>query len=107
MKPPLDIDTPVCLFSTSKAVTAILVHKLAEQGGVDLNAPVAHYLPRFAQCDKGQMTISEVLSHRGGFASLDLPKRDRNVSCSLIRRRSSIASAPVHSGGMATSPITP
>jgi len=50
------------------------------QGGIDLDAPVAHYLPRFAQCDKGRVTISEVLSHRSGFASLDLPKRDRNVS---------------------------
>lgn len=107
MKTPLNIDTPVYLFSASKAVTAILLHKLVEQGSIDLNAPVAHYLPRFALCDIGRMTISEVLSHRGGFASLDLPKRDCNVSCWPIRRRSSITSTPVHSGVMATSPITP
>jgi len=29
--------TPVCLFSASKAVTAILIHKLAEDGTIDRN----------------------------------------------------------------------
>ena len=30
-------DMPVCLFSASKAVTAILIHKLAEDGAIDLD----------------------------------------------------------------------
>ena len=69
-------ETPICLFSASKAVTAILVHMLAEEGGVDLDRPVAHYLPAFAACGKSQTTLSEVLSHRGGFPSLNLPKSE-------------------------------
>jgi CubicO group peptidase (beta-lactamase class C family) len=68
--------TPICLFSASKAVTAILVHLLAEDGGVDLDQTVAHYLPAFAACGKGETTLSEVLSHRGGFPSLNLPKSE-------------------------------
>lgn len=72
-------DMPVCLFSSSKAITAILVHKLAEQGLIDLDAPVAHYLPEFGQAGKQRITVSDVLSHRGGFPSIHLPKAQRKV----------------------------
>ncbi|MGH8461205.1 MAG: serine hydrolase domain-containing protein [Stenotrophobium sp.] len=69
-------ETPICLFSASKAVTAILTHMLAEDGGVELDRPVAHYLPAFAACGKSTTTVSEVLSHRGGFPGLSLPKSE-------------------------------
>ncbi|HZR37489.1 MAG TPA: serine hydrolase domain-containing protein [Nevskia sp.] len=72
-------DMPVCLFSASKAVTAILAHKLAEQGGIDLDVPVKLYIPEFAQAGKGGITVSDVLSHRGGFPSIALPKAERRV----------------------------
>lgn len=58
-------DTPVCLFSASKAVTALLVHKLAEQGEIGLHDPVAKYIPKFGVHGKGDITIHDVLSHRG------------------------------------------
>ena len=70
---------PVCLFSASKAVTAILVHKLAEDGGIDLDVPVKQYLPQFGQAGKNRITVADVLSHRGGFPSIDLPKGERKV----------------------------
>ncbi|RJS91959.1 serine hydrolase [Salinisphaera sp. Q1T1-3] len=60
-------DTPVCLFSASKAIIALLTHKLAEEGGVSLDAPVARYLPAFAAEGKSAITLADVLSHRGGF----------------------------------------
>ncbi|HET7313535.1 serine hydrolase domain-containing protein [Salinisphaera sp.] len=60
-------DTPVCLFSASKAVVALLTHKLAEEGGIDLDAPVSRYLPAFSGEGKSRTTISQVLSHQGGF----------------------------------------
>jgi CubicO group peptidase (beta-lactamase class C family) len=72
-------DMPVCLFSASKAITAILVHKLAEQGGIDLDAPVKQYIPEFGQAGKNLVTVSDVLSHRGGFPSIALPKAQRKV----------------------------
>lgn len=64
------IDTPHCLFSASKAVTAMLVHKLAELHLIDLLAPVSHYLPAFGRHGKQYITIASVLSHRSGFPSL-------------------------------------
>jgi CubicO group peptidase (beta-lactamase class C family) len=71
--------TPICLFSASKAVVAILIHKLAEQGGIDLDRAVAHYLPQFAQAGKGGVTVADVLAHRSGFPTIALPKAERRV----------------------------
>jgi CubicO group peptidase (beta-lactamase class C family) len=68
--------TPVCAFSASKAITAILVHKLAEEGGVDLDRKVIDYIPEFGQNGKSRTTIAEVLSHRGGFPMFELKKED-------------------------------
>ncbi len=67
-------DTPVCVFSASKAITAILIHKLAEEGGLRLDERVSHFIPDFAAHGKGETTISQVLAHRGGFPMFDLPK---------------------------------
>jgi len=72
-------DMPVCLFSASKAVTAILIHKLAEQGEIDLDVPLSLYLPEFGQAGKRGIRVSDVLSHRGGFPSIALPKAERKV----------------------------
>lgn len=75
----MQVETPVCVFSASKAITAMLVHKLAEEGGIDLDAPVARYWPAFGRKGKADITIAQVLSHRAGLPSLDLPKADRTV----------------------------
>lgn len=72
-------DMPVCLFSASKAVTAILIHKLAEDGEIDLDVPVSRYLPEFGQAGKHGIKVADVLSHRGGFPSIALPKAERKV----------------------------
>jgi CubicO group peptidase (beta-lactamase class C family) len=67
-KIPMTPDTPVCLFSTSKAVTATLMHALHERGALNLNQRVAEYIPQFDKKGKGNITISDVLSHRAGFS---------------------------------------
>lgn len=72
-------ETPVCLFSASKAVTAILAHKLAEEGGIDLDAPVARYWPAFGRQGKSQITVRDILSHRAGIPGIALDKQDRAV----------------------------
>lgn len=72
----LKTDMPICLFSASKAVTAVLTHMLAEDGAIDLDMPVARYLPEFGVAGKEDTTIAQVLSHRGGFPTLDLPVGD-------------------------------
>lgn len=63
-------DTPVCYFSASKAVTALLIHILAEQGRINLLDPVSHYCPEFARNGKRTITIHQILSHRGGIPAI-------------------------------------
>jgi CubicO group peptidase (beta-lactamase class C family) len=60
------LDTPVGLHSASKAVSAVLIHLLAEQGHVNLLNPVSYYIPAFAAQGKGSITLQQLLSHSGG-----------------------------------------
>ncbi len=63
-------DTPFCLFSASKAITAMLVHLLEEQGQIHLLNPVSYYVPEFGQNGKKDITIQQILAHRAGIATL-------------------------------------
>lgn len=68
---PMTTDTPVCLYSASKAVMAMAVHKLAEEGHVNLLDPVSFYLPAFGRNGKKNISIYQMLSHRGGFPMIE------------------------------------
>ena len=63
-------DTPMCLFSASKVITAMLIHKLAEDHLIDLLAPVSHYLPAFGVNGKQHVTVAHILSHRAGIPTI-------------------------------------
>ena len=69
-KVPMTTETPVCFFSASKAVTALLIHILAEDGLINLLDPVSYYCPEFARNGKKHITIHQILSHRGGIPGL-------------------------------------
>lgn len=66
-------ETPICQFSASKAVTAMLLHLLVERGEVHLLDPVCHYLPEFAAHGKEKTTVYHIISHHGG---IPLPPPD-------------------------------
>ena len=78
-------NTPVCLFSASKIVNAMLVHLLNEQGKINLLDPVSHYIPEFAANGKRRATIFHLLSHRGG-----IPKIETEVTPELLFDREQI-----------------
>lgn len=67
---PMTTDTPVCYFSASKAVTALLMHLLSEQGLVNLMDPVSYYCPEFGHNGKRTITVHQILSHRGGIPAI-------------------------------------
>jgi CubicO group peptidase (beta-lactamase class C family) len=70
-------DTPFCVFSASKAVTAMVVHKLHERGLLDIDARVAEYIPEYGVHGKEETTIAHVLAHRAGVPTL--PRRALDV----------------------------
>lgn len=63
---PMRRDTIFDLASVTKTFTTIAVMQQVEAGLVDLDEPVATYLPDFAQNDKGDITIRHLLTHTGG-----------------------------------------
>ena len=65
---PMTEDTPVAVASTTKGMTALAMMQLVEQGLVDLDAPVARYLPDFSMDDEraAGITVRQVLSHTSG-----------------------------------------
>ncbi|MEV4806123.1 serine hydrolase domain-containing protein [Nonomuraea sp. NPDC049421] len=63
---PWERDTPVFAYSCTKAVTAAVLLRLAEQGRLDLAAPVADVWPGFAAEGKGSVTVEHLLSHQAG-----------------------------------------
>lgn len=69
-------DTPACLFSCSKAITAVVVHKLVEDGVLALDDTVATYLPDFAANGKAHVTIRDLLTHRAGLARIPVDDPD-------------------------------
>ncbi len=69
-KIPATPDTPICLFSASKAVTAMLIHLLVERGEINMMDPVRNYIPEFVSYGKEDITIYHILTHRGGIHTL-------------------------------------
>lgn len=64
---PMTIDTLFDLASLTKPVaTATSVMRLVQQGKVELNRPVADYLPEFGARGKSTITIADLLLHVGG-----------------------------------------
>jgi len=63
---PAQRDTIYDLASVTKMFTSVAVMQQVEAGRVDLDAPVATYLPEFAQQGKGDITLRHLLTHTGG-----------------------------------------
>jgi CubicO group peptidase (beta-lactamase class C family) len=63
---PMRTDTVFDLASVSKLFTSIAVMQLVERGQLDLDTPVAHWIPAFAAGGKDQVTVRHLLIHTSG-----------------------------------------
>ncbi len=68
---PWDEDALALVFSTTKGATAMCANKLAQEGALDVDAPVARYWPEFAAGGKADIPVSYLLSHQAGLAWVD------------------------------------
>ncbi|MGH2669981.1 MAG: serine hydrolase domain-containing protein, partial [bacterium] len=57
---------------TKPVVTVTAILRLWEQGRIDLDAPVARYLPDFAQRGKATVTIRHLLAHTSGLPAWEM-----------------------------------
>lgn len=69
-KVPITLDTPVNLFSASKAISAMVVHKLDEENVLRIDDRVCDYIPEFSSRGKHRITLRHVLAHRAGVPNL-------------------------------------
>jgi CubicO group peptidase (beta-lactamase class C family) len=76
---PWDHDTAAVIFSCSKGLVAICAYLLAQQGRLDLDAPIVRYWPEFAVADKSSITVRQAMSHRAGLPALDVNLRRADV----------------------------
>lgn len=63
--------TPV--FSSSKAVAALMVARLVDKGQLSYEQTVASVWPEFAQAGKDAVTVGQALSHQAGLPGLTEP----------------------------------
>ncbi|QZY29250.1 serine hydrolase domain-containing protein [Nocardioides coralli] len=92
-------DTIYDLASVTKTFTTIAVMQQVESGAVDLDEPVATYLPDFAAEGKASVTVRHLLTHTGGLpAWVPLYRRHDTVA---ERRAAVLAAKPTAPPGTA------
>lgn len=62
------------VFSTGKAVMALLIATCVERGLLDYEATVASYWPAFGQAGKDRITVAQMMSHQAGLPGFDTPE---------------------------------
>jgi CubicO group peptidase (beta-lactamase class C family) len=70
---PFAADTLTPLFSTTKALAALMLARLVDQGRLAYDQPVADVWPEFAQAGKAAITVEQALSHQAGLCAFVEP----------------------------------
>lgn len=65
---PFDAKTLTPVFSTTKAIAALLIARLVDQGKLAYDQPVADVWPEFAAAGKQAITVEQVMSHQEGLS---------------------------------------
>ena len=81
------------VFSATKGVAATVIHRLADRGLIDYDAPIAEYWTEFGANGKADITVREMLRHRAGLAHLNGVRKSELLDHRLMEER--IAAAPV------------
>ncbi|MCC7352155.1 MAG: beta-lactamase family protein [Anaerolineae bacterium] len=67
---PVDGDTLFTVFSTTKGITATVIHLLADRGLLDYDTPIAEYWPEFGAHGKERITVRQALTHTAGIPQM-------------------------------------
>jgi CubicO group peptidase (beta-lactamase class C family) len=115
---PWEADTIVCMMSVAKGISAVAFNMLLDRGLVDVDAPVAHYWPEFADNGKAELPVRYLLDHRAGLPVLTPEKLwpgamfDREAMVSALAAQAplwepgTVAAYHVHTQGYLLSEIT-
>lgn len=67
---PFGPETLTPVFSSTKAVTAVMIARLVDSGRVTYDTAVAEIWPAFAQAGKARVTLGQMMSHQAGLSGL-------------------------------------
>lgn len=86
-RPSIDADSLFFLASVTKPIFATAFMQLVEDGRVELDAPVARWLPEFDTPEKRAVTVRHLLSHTSGVpdALPEVIRRERPSAARLTR----------------------
>lgn len=105
---PFDAATLAPIFSTTKALAALLIARLVDSGKLDYAQTVSSIWPEFAQAGKAAITVEQVMSHQAGLSGFPDPMEpslwfDWDAICAKLA-----AMAPIWPPGTASGyhPIT-
>ena len=84
-----DEQTLAPIFSTTKALAALMIARLADQGKLDYGQTVASVWPEFAAAGKAAVTIEQAISHQAGLPGFPDPMDpalwlDRDAICTRL-----------------------
>jgi CubicO group peptidase (beta-lactamase class C family) len=96
---PMRSDTIFDLASISKLFTSITVMQLAEQGKIDVDAPVVKYLPEFGVNGKESVTVKQLLTHTSGFDADPVPSLWQGYPDIPARRKAVLDSKLINAPG--------
>ncbi|MDQ8159181.1 MAG: serine hydrolase [Gemmatimonadota bacterium] len=86
----VDADTRFAIGSTTKAMTALALGMLVDEGKVRWDAPVIEYLPAFRLSDPyvtRELTVRDLLTHRAGLGNGDMLWSGADYDADEIFRR--------------------
>ncbi|RCI05881.1 hypothetical protein CU098_013672, partial [Rhizopus stolonifer] len=72
------------VFSSTKALDAILIAQLVDQGLLSYDEKISTYWPEFAQGNKENVTVSDLMRHTAGVGALDQPLSLINVTDPVV-----------------------
>ena len=72
-------ETPFDIFSASKAITAMVIHKLDEKHVLHLEDRVCDFIPEFAKHGKDRITLRHLLAHKAGIPNLPPESMDLDL----------------------------
>lgn len=84
---PWSANTAPMVFSATKGLAATVIHRLADRGLIDYEAPVADYWPEFAAGGKAAITVREIMEHTTGLSGLRGATLDQLLDHRLMEQK--------------------
>lgn len=82
---PMTLDTPMFLASAGKMFTSVAVLQLVDADKIELDAPLRRYLPDYPNADMANVTIRQLLTHRGGTGDIGILARGDGANRTRVR----------------------